>query len=839
MGRPEFHRPAAEKGGAGIEPDPPAERGWKLVKKGAPSTDPDSHPSTKDPTLASVRAELLEGQRQLDETRELLAEERALGLERLRQADEIREQTALGVRAFQRDLETGLRLYRGQRAWKVMLFLRQAYSSLVRQGLRGIPAFVKWVASLPRSNGGLTEAELGFPDVRNYVPVELQRSSLDDSLAKAAGVRTAAPRKYDVIILTIFDFDFRFQRPQQLACQFARHGHRVFWVSPGRRLPLSAPHEYEAREIRKNIWEVRLRADWPDIFEDRLSAEEAADVVSCLEELYREWAIAESCVVLQLPFWRRIGLSLGERFGAKVLYDCLDDWRHMPRVGPFNLAEEKQLFSECDVSVVTAKGMTVGRHRDKDPSVLIRNGVDYEFFSRPQVNEEMASISKPTVGYFGALADWFDYDLMFEVAQARPQYSFVLIGGYEMEQTRETNDVSRLSGLPNVHFLGHQAYSELPSYLAHFDACIIPFLVNDLTRTTDPVKLYEYLSQGKPVVATDMAELKYCSNLIYIADDSRDFAHKLDLALSEDDASLSLRRRSFAAANNWTQRFQAMDAALRASFPLASIVVVTHNSQDFIAPCLDSIRRNTSYPNYEVIVVDNASQDGTRQMLAAYAEQEPRLRVILQDENAGFAQASNVGVEQAGGDYLALLNVDTIVTWGWLERLLRNCRRDTGVGAVLPVTNWASNEARINVVYEDMAEMEEFAASLARRHFGQSLPLDMAPLFCTVIPRVVWNELGPLDPRFQVGMFEDDDYSLRIRSAGLRIVCAEDCLVHHFGLGSFGALPPAEYDRIFNENRFTFEQKWGVEWKQPPRRAGVPVQCVKFDPASFVAESSA
>ena len=317
--------------------------------------------------------------------------------------------------------------------------------------------------------------------MRNYVPVELQRSSLDDSLAEAAGVRTVALRKYDVIILTLFDFDFLFQRPQQLACQFARHGHRVFWVSPGRRLPLSAPHEYEALEIRKNVWEVRLRADWPDIFEDRLSPEEATGVVSCLEELYREWAIAESCVVLQLPFWRRIGLSLGQRFGAKVLYDCLDDWRHMPGVGPFNLAEEKQLFSECDVSVVTAKGMTVGRHRDKDPPVLIRNGVDYEFFSRPQVNEEMASIAKPTVGYFGALADWFDYDLMFEVAQARPQYSFVLIGGYEVEQTRGTNNVSRLSRLPNVHFLGHQAYSELPSYLAHFDACIIPFLVNDLT----------------------------------------------------------------------------------------------------------------------------------------------------------------------------------------------------------------------------------------------------------------------------------------------------------------------------------------------------------------------
>ena len=839
MGTPEFHRGAVEKSEAGAEQDRPAEGGWQLVNKDAPPADPGSHPGKKDPPLASLSAELREAQHQLEQTRGLLSEERAVGIERLRQADEIREETALGVRAFQRDLETSLRLYRGQRAWKVMLFLRKAYALLVRQGFRGIPAFVKWVASLARSHGRLAEAELGFPDVRNYVPVELQRSSLDDSLAEAAGVRTAALRKYDVIILTIFDFDFLFQRPQQMACQFARHGHRVFWISPGRRLPLSSPHEYEAREIRKNVWEVRLRADWPDIFEDRLGSEQAAGIVSCLEELYREWAIVESCVILQLPFWRRIGLSLGERFGAKVLYDCLDHWRHMPRVGPFNLAEEKKLFSECDVSVVTAKGMTASRHRDKDPSILIRNGVDYEFFSRPQANEEMASIAKPTVGYFGALADWFDYDLMFEVAEARPQYSFVLIGGYETEQTRGTNHFLRLSGLPNVHFLGHQAYSELPSFLAHFDACIIPFRVNELTRMFDPVKLYEYLSQGKPVVATEMAELEYCSNLIYVADDARDFAHKVDLALSEDDASLGLKRRSFAAANNWTQRFEAMDAAVRASFPLTSIVVVTRNSEDFIAPCLDSIRRNTSYPNYEVIVVDNASQDGTRRILASYTEQEPRLRVILQDDNAGFAQASNVGVEQAGGDYLALLNVDTIVTWGWLERLLRHCRGDTGVGAVLPVTNWASNEARINVAYTQMSEMEKFAASLARRQWGQSLSLEMVPLFCAVIPRAVWNELGPLDPRFQVGMFEDDDYSLRIRKAGLRIVCAEDCLVHHFGLGSFSKLPPAEYDRIYNENRFAFEQKWGVEWKLPRRRAGVPVQCVKFDPASFVAESSA
>ena len=116
MGAPKFHRGAVEKGEAGAEQDRSAERGWQLVKKGAPSVDRGSHSGKKDPALASVSAELLEAERQLDETRKLLAEERAVGLERLRQADEIREETALGGCAFQRDLDTSLRLYRGQRA---------------------------------------------------------------------------------------------------------------------------------------------------------------------------------------------------------------------------------------------------------------------------------------------------------------------------------------------------------------------------------------------------------------------------------------------------------------------------------------------------------------------------------------------------------------------------------------------------------------------------------------------------------------------------------------------------------------------------------------------------
>ena len=326
-----------------------------------------------------------------------------------------------------------------------------------------------------------------------------------------------------MVILAIIDFDFRFQRPQQIASEFARQGHRVFWISPTRFLPASSPHAYDVLPLRDNLWEIHVRSRQPDIYMGDLQPDVVASMSEALGHLYRDWTIAEHTVLLQLPFWRRLALQLRSTHGSKLLYDCMDDWETFENMGKFNVSEEKHLVEECDVLVVTGAELQRKYQAQGLNPVLARNGADFPFFSQARPNDLLAGIPKPIVGYFGAIADWIDLDLVYAVAKSRPQYSFVMIGQVF------GRDISQLESLPNVRMLGSKPYADIPAYLYHFDACTIPFLINQVTKATDPVKLYEYFSLGKPVVATDMAELAQCGDLVYIGHDPEDFARQTGL----------------------------------------------------------------------------------------------------------------------------------------------------------------------------------------------------------------------------------------------------------------------------------------------------------------------
>src|SRR5262249_45358344 len=145
-----------------------------------------------------------------------------------------------------------------------------------------------------------------------------------DACAQAGDCAAPAGNgRYDIVILPIFDFDFRFQRPQQIAARFGRLGHRVFWISPTRLLPARAPAPYESVRIRENIWEIHLRAPAFDLYRGGLESTGTAQILAGLEQLYLDLGMASSCALLQFPFWRRIGLALREKFGATLVYDCM------------------------------------------------------------------------------------------------------------------------------------------------------------------------------------------------------------------------------------------------------------------------------------------------------------------------------------------------------------------------------------------------------------------------------------------------------------------------------------------------------------------------------------
>jgi len=749
--------------------------------------------------------------------------------EALLRAEVSRQETLEALQDFNSQLETLLATHRSQRAWKVMLWLRKAYTLLFRKSKA---AFLRFLAATPFTGGGPLETyEPEFPALDAYLPRDfrnpftatpLSAEIVDQArLRRRAGAVPLATR-YDILLLPAFHFDFRFHRPRQLAAHFARAGHRVFWICPSARLEPDSAAPYRLLEREKNLWEVHIRGRRFDSHAQLADPETAAIMLGSLEKLYAECAIAENCVIVQWPAWHPVAGALRERFGARILYDCVE-------AGQPNIQEERRLIESSDVFTVATPALQARFASLGKPPIMVRNAVDFDFFQQGVQTDVLSGVLRPVVGYFGAIAGWTDLDLVREAARRRPQYTFVLLG------QNHDQDLAKLAAMENVRILGQRPYQEMPAYLREFDVCLIPLRLSGITGAADPVKLYEYFSLGKPVVATAMRELAAFGDLLYLAGGREDFIRRIDEAVAERDPQIRQRRIDFARANTWAARVASMDAEIRKAFPLVSILVVTHNSRAFVKPCFDSLLRNTLWPNYEVVAVDNASSDGTAELLQSYAAAHPRVRVWALGSNRGFAGGNNFAAGQARGEHLILLNADTMVNPGWIERLVRPTRTDPKVGIVVAVTNFADTEAKINAEYRNQAEMEALAGQIARERAGESIDVRVAPLFCALIPRPVWQALGELDENFTIGMFEDDDYSLRAHRAGYRLVTAEDCFVHHFGQGSFSQLDPQESERIFEMNRERFEKKWGEPWQ--PHRYRPDIRPAhrerRFSPAGF------
>ncbi|MBI2821052.1 MAG: glycosyltransferase family 2 protein [Acidobacteria bacterium] len=261
--------------------------------------------------------------------------------------------------------------------------------------------------------------------------------------------------------------------------------------------------------------------------------------------------------------------------------------------------------------------------------------------------------------------------------------------------------------------------------------------------------------------------------------------------------------------------------------PKVSIVIVAFNNLVYNRICLESVLANTAGEDFEIVVVDNGSTDGTDEYLRKLRRRHAPVEVISTRCNLGFAPAVNRGLARARGELLVLLNNDTLVPPAWLPRLLRHLE-DPAIGMVGPVTNRAGNEAQIAAGYHTYGQLERFAGEHAGAHDSRAFDIGTLTMFCAAMRRGVYERIGPLDEEFTIGMFEDDDYCLRVRAAGYRVVCAEDVFVHHFGQASLGLLARSgEYGKLFHANRRRFEVKWGVCWKPHAGRSDPTYQQLK------------
>src|SRR5262249_30576904 len=144
---------------------------------------------------------------------------------------------------------------------------------------------------------------------------------------------------------------------------------------------------------------------------------------------------------------------------------------------------------------------------------------------------------------------------------------------------------------------------------------------------------YEYMSGGKPVVSVKLPELEPYRDCVYLAENAADFAAQLDRALAEDDPKKIEQRKAFARQHSWAERCQRITDSLKSTVSRASIIINPYNNLAVTKLWLESVIRNPPYINYEVIVVDNNSEDDTPAYLRALAGQQSNIKVILNSEN--------------------------------------------------------------------------------------------------------------------------------------------------------------------------------------------------------------
>ena len=249
---------------------------------------------------------------------------------------------------------------------------------------------------------------------------------------------------------------------------------------------------------------------------------------------------------------------------------------------------------------------------------------------------------------------------------------------------------------------------------------------------------------------------------------------------------------------------------------LTSIIILNFNLREYMQGLLESIRRYTTEGTYEIIVVDNGSQDGSVEWLKSQSD----VRLIANRENVGFPKGCNQGLAIAQGDELLLLNNDVVVTQNWLDNLRQALYSAPKVGAVGPVTNNSSNMQAISVPYSnentqyDMEQMQEFAVSYNISDSAKWQKWMKLVGFCLLFRREVYEKIGDMDEAYSPGNYEDDDYCLRIRKAGYEILLCRDTFVHHFGSKTFNITKDEEkikYERYIEKNREFFCRKWHLD----------------------------
>jgi UDP-galactopyranose mutase len=381
---------------------------------------------------------------------------------------------------------------------------------------------------------------------------------------EATGEAPGLGGRPDLVCLSHLRWDFVYQRPQHLMTRFARD-RRVFFFEE--------PHfgDGSARlEVSERPGGVRVAV--PHLPHGLSSEEAEAAQRDLLAGLLAEHGITDYILWFYTPM--ALGFA-GDLEPGAMVYDCMDELSLFRGAPPALVERERRLLERADL-VFTGGQSLYEAKRERHPAVhAFPSSIDAEHFGRARgmaaLEDEpadQAAIPRPRLGYFGVIDERIDLDLLAAAADARPDWQWVMVGPVVKI------DPGTLPRRPNLHYLGMKSYDELPSYLAGWDAALMPFALNESTRFISPTKTPEYLAGGRPVISTPVRDVvrPYGEmELVQIASDAAGFVAAAERALrvhgegSPDREGWLRRVDEFLARGSWSRTWRQMSELIDAA----------------------------------------------------------------------------------------------------------------------------------------------------------------------------------------------------------------------------------------------------------------------------------
>ncbi len=321
-----------------------------------------------------------------------------------------------------------------------------------------------------------------------------------------------------IVYPSTIDYLWLYQRPQQLLKEISKLGYKVIYYN----------NEVYFKQ-KNSIMEL-----YPNF-------------LLCKSDIPIKYLKVDEPVISWISYPPHI--KLVNKFSEDFLvFDAIDDASDEFADWAKNLDE---ISSKANLIFTTAEKL-YNYHKSNHKNVhMCPNGADYEHFNKAKEifapKPKDLPNSKPIVGYFGAVAPWIDWNLIKYLSLTNKNINFVIIGPRYGVNTR-------IVRAKNIYYLGRKEYQKLPLYLQYFDVCILPFKISSMIEGCNPIKMYEYLSAGKPTVSTNMPEVASIKE-VYTAKNNREFNLYIHKALSEkNDYEKINNRMQFAKRNSWEHR---------------------------------------------------------------------------------------------------------------------------------------------------------------------------------------------------------------------------------------------------------------------------------------------